>query len=172
LLTTFFNGDIDFNTPELNQFISHTPTFGAYDEARLIFGRRAALVRLHPSLSDPLNDRRAEVKILRQVSDWQLSSLAQICTLSLHLLLTMENLYIHEDLNSPPNWRDDIENTEWLDLLLPFTAVKNRSVARSAKCSLGGVPSHRNLSRKALRSSFLRDSSPIALSPFRYGRET
>jgi hypothetical protein len=37
----------------------------------------------------------------------------------------MENLYIYENLRSPPNWKDDIENTEWLDLLLPFTAVKN-----------------------------------------------
>ena len=37
----------------------------------------------------------------------------------------MENLYISEDLYSPPNWKDDIENAEWLDLLLPFTAVKN-----------------------------------------------
>jgi hypothetical protein len=36
LSTTFFN-DIDFDTPELNQFISRTPTLGAYDEARLIF---------------------------------------------------------------------------------------------------------------------------------------
>ncbi|KAN0126548.1 hypothetical protein V8E52_000188, partial [Russula decolorans] len=32
LLTTFFN-DINFNTPELNQFISRTLTLGAYDEA-------------------------------------------------------------------------------------------------------------------------------------------
>jgi hypothetical protein len=39
LLTTFFN-DINFNTPELNQFISRTLTLGAYDEARLIFHRR------------------------------------------------------------------------------------------------------------------------------------
>jgi hypothetical protein len=37
----------------------------------------------------------------------------------------MENLYIYENLDSPPNWKDDIENAEWLDLLLPFTAVKN-----------------------------------------------
>ena len=32
--------------------------------------------------------------------------------------------------------------------------------------------SHRNLSRRALRSSFLRDSSPITLSPFLSGIET
>ena len=41
------------------------------------------------------------------------------------LLLTTEKLYIKEDEYSPPNWKDDIENTEWLDLLLPFTVVKN-----------------------------------------------
>jgi hypothetical protein len=36
LSTTFFN-DIDFNIPELSQFISRTPTLGAYNEACLIF---------------------------------------------------------------------------------------------------------------------------------------
>ena len=43
----------------------------------------------------------------------------------MHLLLTIENLYIDERLDSPSDWKDDIENAEWLDLLLPFTAVKN-----------------------------------------------
>jgi len=37
----------------------------------------------------------------------------------------MENLYIYDDLDSAPDWKDDIENTEWLDLLLPFTTVKD-----------------------------------------------
>jgi hypothetical protein len=122
LWITFFN-DIDFNTPELNQFISRTPalTVLTYDEARLIFDSHRALVWLRQSQPE----RSVEVTILCQASDWQLSSLAQICTFSLHLFLTMENLYIYEDLYSPPNWKDDIENTEWLDLLLPFTAVKN-----------------------------------------------
>jgi hypothetical protein len=66
-----------------------------------------------------------EVRISCQVSDWQLLSLAQICTLLLHLFLKIENLYIYENLHSPPNWKNDIDNTEWLDLLLPFAAVKN-----------------------------------------------
>jgi hypothetical protein len=63
------------------------------------------------------------------MTDGQLSSLAQICSLSLRLLLTMETLYIHEG-NSPPDWKDDIENAEWLDLLLPFTAVKNLCLSK------------------------------------------
>jgi hypothetical protein len=119
LSATFFN-DIDFITPELNQFISCTPKLGAFDEARLIFHHHEALVRLRSP-----GTRMVEVRILCRVPDWQLSSLAQICTLSLHFILTMENLYIHEGQHLPPNWTDDIENTEWLDLLLSFTAVKN-----------------------------------------------
>jgi hypothetical protein len=120
LSTQFFNDDDSFNTPELSQFISRTPTLGAYDEACLIFRSREALVRLqsHP---EPSDRRMVEVEILCQGSR-QLSSLAQICTFPLHPLLTMENLYIYWDLYSPLN---DIENTEWLDLLLPFTAAKN-----------------------------------------------
>ena len=122
LLITFFN-DIHFDTPELTQFINRTPTLGVYDEARLIFGGRQALVRLEPR-PKPSNNRLVQVNILCQVSDWQLSSLAQICTLSLLPFLTMENLYIHENPRSLV-WKDDIEAAEWLDLLHPFTAVKN-----------------------------------------------
>ena len=121
LSITFFN-DIDFDTPELNQFISRTPIFGAYDASHLIFHSHSADLRLesHP---EPSDHRRVNVRILCQVSGWQLSSLAQICTL-LRLLLTTEDLFIYEG-NYPSYWEGDIENTEWLDLLLPFTAVKN-----------------------------------------------
>jgi hypothetical protein len=129
LSTTFFN-DVDFNTPDLNQFISRTPTLGAYDEARLIVHSHEAQVRLCQFQPERSDHRMAEVKLLCQVPDWQLSSLVQICTLSLHPFLTMGNLYIHEDLYSPPKWMDDIENTEWLDLLLPYTAVKNLYLSR------------------------------------------
>ena len=120
----FFN-DIDFDTPELIQFISRTPPLGrAYDEVHLIFDSPAALVRLqlHPELS---RHTMIQVEILCQVPNWQLSSLAQICNLPLRLFLTMEYLYIYEDQYSQIYWEDDIDFTEWLELLLPFTAVKN-----------------------------------------------
>jgi len=122
LSTTLFN-DIDFDTPELIQFISRTLTFGAYDKAHLVFHSREALVRLQSHLWS--FSRGIEVKILCQVPDWQLSSLAQICTLSLDLLSTVENLYINGNPYPQLDWNDNIENTEWLELLLSFTAVKN-----------------------------------------------
>jgi hypothetical protein len=50
LLTTFIRViDIGFNAPELDRFISRTPILGVYDEARLIFHDRKALVRLRQS---------------------------------------------------------------------------------------------------------------------------
>ena len=120
-----FLEDIDFNTRELNQFISRTPTFGAYDEALLKFGCGGALVWLrqsHPGRSD---HGMVTIEISSQVPDRLLSNLTQICTLSLRLLLTMENLYIGGNQDSPLIQENDIEITKWLDLLLPFTAVKN-----------------------------------------------
>ena len=122
-LSTMFFNDIDFDTPELAQFIGRTPTLRVYDKARLMFGGHQAQVRLKPRPKQ-FSQRMVEVTILCQVSNWQLSSLAQVCTLPLRPLLTMENLYI-EGQYPPVNWKDDIEAVEWLDLLHPFGAVKN-----------------------------------------------
>ena len=117
----------DNDTPELNQFISRTPRFGAYDEARLIFYNRAAQVRLQ-SQSD---HGMVEVQIICGKPDRQLSCMAQICTLALHPLLTMDNLYFEGDQLIPLLLSDGIENTNWLDLLLPFTAVKNLYLSKA-----------------------------------------
>ena len=37
----------------------------------------------------------------------------------------LEDLYIYGRPKSKPGWKDDIENGLWLQLLHPFTAVKN-----------------------------------------------
>jgi hypothetical protein len=122
-LSTIFFNYIDFNTPELKQFISRTPTLGAYDEAHLIFASDRVRVRLRQCQPERSDQRMVEVQIM---VNRELSTLAKICTLSLGPLLTMENLYIDASLSSPLVWEEEeIENTECLDLLLPFTAVKN-----------------------------------------------
>ena len=122
--TTLLN-NIAFDTPELRQFISRTPRFGAYDEARLIFYSHQALVRLqsHP---EPSDHGMVEIKIICRVPNHQFSSLAQLCALPLRPLLTMENLYIYENPYSPPDWKDDIG----LDLLRAFKAVKNLHLSK------------------------------------------
>ena len=124
-LSTTFSLDFSFRAAELYQFISRTPTLGSYyDEAHLSFDSRNALVRLCQSHAESSDHRMVELETLCQKPDRQFSSMVQTCTSykSLRLLLTMENLYIDGDLK--PTF-DDINNTKWLDLILPFTAVKN-----------------------------------------------
>lgn len=57
--------------------------------------------------------------------DWQLSGLAQVCGSSFpqDLIHTTEHLYILDYGNSELRWQDDIESSQWLELLYPFTAV-------------------------------------------------
>ena len=114
-----------FDTPELKQFISRTPRFGAYNEAHLIFHSYKAQVRLqsHPEQSD--NPGMVQVSILCQGPVRQLSFLARICTSSLRLLLTVDNLYFEVDRFATLFSTDGLENADWLNILLPFTAVKN-----------------------------------------------
>ena len=71
------------------------------------------------------SDHSVQVDIRCPVSEWQLSSLEQVCTSSLPPVSTLGDLYIFEYQEDPPRWQDDVENTLWLELLRPFAAVKN-----------------------------------------------
>jgi hypothetical protein len=112
---TLFN-QIDFGTPRLAQFINRTLKLGKRD-ATVVFDDDFASVKLSPG------NLRTEISC--REPDWQLSSTEQVCNSSLHLLSTVEDLYIEHEYEQLV-WKDDaIENTLWLQLLLPFTAVKN-----------------------------------------------
>ncbi len=117
-LSIIFFNQIDFDGPRLAQFISRTPILADCD-AHVEFYESSASVRL-PSLS-----KRFAIGISCKEPDWQLSSVAQVCNSCLPLLSMIEDLYI-EHQSSQLIWKNDaIENTLWLELLLPFPAVKN-----------------------------------------------
>jgi hypothetical protein len=161
LYIAFFN-QIVFDTPKTMQFISRTPSLGARVKARLAFRDDAADVRLSsqtPGLEQIL------VKIPCKEFDWQISSLEQVCTSSLPLLSKLEDLYIFEETKSPPNWKDNIENMLWLELLCPFTTVKNLYL--SENFALRIVPALEELVGDravevlpALQNIFLEDLQP------------
>ena len=120
---TFFN-QIDFYCPRLAQFIICTPTLRALDEAHMIFTDNTASVELRYRTSQSEFDN-LEIAISCREPDWQLSSIEQACNSSLHPLSMIEDLYI-EHRYSELVWKNDaIENTLWLELLLPFATVKN-----------------------------------------------
>jgi hypothetical protein len=125
LAITFFH-QLLFDTPRLGQFISRTPNFKTYDEARVQFSDWD----VHFTLPQKINrDRKLDIHILGNHPDWQLSSVAQVISSSFPqaLIFAVERLYIFDFGHSfsRPHWQDDVESGQWLELLHPFTAVKD-----------------------------------------------
>ena len=120
LRITFFN-QIVFDTPQFIQFISRTSTSEALVKASVSFEDGKAVI----DISSQSYYRTLKVGISCRELDWQVSSLEQVCTLCLPPLSMLEDLYISEEPSWQSDWQDNIENTLWLELLLPFTSVKN-----------------------------------------------
>jgi hypothetical protein len=114
-----------FDTHQLTQFISRTPNFKALDEAHAIFSEWDILVTL---LQTP--DRRIDLNILCSQPNFQLSSLSQVCSslFPLPLIHAVESLYIRNRLRL--RWHDEIESSQWLEPLRPFTSVKSLYISR------------------------------------------
>ena len=126
MFITFFN-QIDFDCPQLTQFVNCTPKLRTLDDARVRFGNLTASIRLRslkPKITPKIGFGDLLIEISCREPDWQLSSIEQVCNPSLHPLSTIEDLYIEHEY-SELAWDDDaIENTLWLELLIPFIAVK------------------------------------------------
>ena len=121
LYIALFN-QIVFETPQFIQFIGHSPILETFEKAIVVFSKYAARVRFSSQTSGhgTLNMTIPCIEL-----DWQVSSMEQVCTSCLPPLSTLEDLYIYESLHSQPVWKDNIEDTLWLELLRPFPAVKN-----------------------------------------------
>jgi hypothetical protein len=117
LIITFFHQLIS-DSPRLTQFMSRTPKFKAHNEALVVFSSYDVSVTL-PHTSDAV----LQFRISCSQSDRQLSSLAQVCSSSINqaLISTIERLRIRNE----SHWQDDSENSQWLELFRPFTAVKH-----------------------------------------------
>jgi hypothetical protein len=124
---TFFH-QLIFDTPQLAQFISRTPKFKAHDEARVVFFDCQVSVTLPKAF-----DGEIELEISCRQPDWQLSSLAQICSSFFPptLIPAVEQLYILADHDlSQVHWQGDIESSQWLELLHPFNTVVGLYISR------------------------------------------
>ena len=117
-----FTHEIEFDNPQLVQFINRTPTLKAPDEAHVIFDDSAGWVTLSSKASGP---GEFNVEISCGGLEWQLPALKRVCNLSLPPLFTVEDLYVCENAGSRLNWDYPMESEEWLELLKPFTSVKN-----------------------------------------------
>jgi hypothetical protein len=122
----FFN-QIIFDTPQLFQFINRTPTLRVPETGSIVFHSKAVYVNFGSPIEK--HDEVLGVRILCAASEWQLSSLEQVCTSSLPPVSTLEVLFIFGPLilshhRNPLRWPDDVENMLWLDLFRSFVTLK------------------------------------------------
>ena len=147
-----------FDAPQLAQFLARTSIHPPI-EARIDFFEHYIEVTF-PGIFP----KKFVLAIGCRQSDWQLSSLSQVLSSSLPeaFISTVEHLYICEDKYLRPHWQDDIEDSQWLDLLHPFTAVKNLYLSREFVSRIAPVlqefarellPSLQNLSLQDLDPS-------------------
>ncbi|KAN0109725.1 hypothetical protein V8E52_008972 [Russula decolorans] len=115
---TFFNQTY-FHCPRLAQFINRTSTLWARDKAYVEFDDWSTRVALLG------RSKTIEIGTSCTEPNGRLSSIVHICNSPLHPLSTVEDLYIGQQ-RRPLDWKkSSIEDTLWLQLLLPFIAVKN-----------------------------------------------
>ncbi|KAI0290800.1 hypothetical protein BC826DRAFT_1106271 [Russula brevipes] len=154
----FFN-QLIFNTPRLSSFISRAEKLRSQSQACMTFCYD--IVQLsHTKAGGP----RLNLTILCGASDWQLSSLTQFCRSPFLSLSNLERLEICENSYSGPQWQEDVDNIQWLELLLTFTAVKGLSLSKEFTPRV--VPALQELSGErimdvlpALRSISLSETS-------------
>ena len=142
LRTTFFN-DTVIATQQFVQFISRTPTSRAPKKAQFILQNRHACLRF---LLQTPGDGVLNLGISCRRLDLQLSSLKRLCTSCFPCLSILEDLYIYEDPESVPDWKDDIENGLWLQLLHLFTAVRNLFLSEQIALRIGHQQTCKKLS--------------------------
>ena len=115
----FFN-QLIFHTPSLRDFIGRTETFKAPHKARVTFWEGGVKVEFYLGDGDSFR-QRLSLKVSCRPSDWQLSSVAQVCDSAVSPLPTLDRLEFYI-------WRSqkyDVEGAQWLELLHPFTSIKD-----------------------------------------------
>jgi hypothetical protein len=127
IYVTFFH-QLIFNIPQLARLMRRTARLQALNEVHVDFVDDG--VQVESRSPTRIFDEKSGLKVLCDELDSQLSPLAQVFTSIFPLICVVEYLYIYASRSRylPSQccqWHRDIENMQWLEILHPFTAVKN-----------------------------------------------
>jgi len=180
LIIEFFM-DLDFDVPQLHRLIGHAEEFKTFDRADVSISKYSIRLHVYPNTGSVDRRRQLELRISCRELDYQLSSLAQVCSSSFPIIFALEDLQIREnDRFSSSHWKDDMENAQWLELLDPFTALKNLYLTYGIVQRFCGALQELSGERAtevlpALRNLFVQGSSlePVleAMKPFIAARQ-
>ncbi|KAH9971516.1 hypothetical protein BGW80DRAFT_1561523 [Lactifluus volemus] len=113
----FFN-QLVFSIQQLPRFIGHSPALTMpYNSANISIHGNNNNVRMFFSATH----KTLSFTICCRAVDWQVSSMAQICNQLSFILSSIDQLNID---NSGSIRQVDMDDTQWLELLQPFTAVQ------------------------------------------------
>ncbi|KAI9436096.1 hypothetical protein F5148DRAFT_30347 [Russula earlei] len=130
ILFVTFLMDLDFVLPQLLRFISQVESFNSCDGAAVLTLNGAIQFVL---FGESLQFTKLSLEIRCRGLDWQLALLAQVCSSSFPFLSTLVHLDIKGDDDLPQShWKDGMETTQWLELLAPFTAMKDLRLTHQA----------------------------------------
>ena len=111
---TFFD-QLVFDVPQLAQLMRHTTGCQALNEAHMDFGDHRVQVEFLPPTRTL--DEKSRLKVLCDGLNPHLSSLLQVFSSIFPSICSAEHLYIYTSRHT--------EDLQWLEILHPFTAVKN-----------------------------------------------
>ena len=140
---TYFN-QLDFRVPQLSRFIRRTEHL-ELSQSQNLHGRiRISSLGVELDLQEEgRRGSRLTLHISCKCLDWQVLHLAQILGQSPTMVSNVEHLSIENDLQLEPDWKDSMDDTDWLELLRLFTAVKklhgSKRLAEHIALALDGV---------------------------------
>jgi hypothetical protein len=178
---TFFDQSV-FDIPLLHDFIGRTKILNSTHRVDASFSNFRSRISFFERKGDiDFKVLCLEMPCSSYTVDSQLSSFAQACSSLLSSLPSLEHLGIYKAGLLLSEWQDEVENTQWMELLRPFITVKDLvpdeafvlSVA-SALQDLAGerateiLPALQNIFLEGFSSS---DPVPEGLSKFIAARE-
>jgi hypothetical protein len=163
---TFFN-QLVFDISQFPNLIYRTEKLTVIDKADVVLNPSSIVITLSPK-GGSVDSMKLKLEISCTKFDWQLSALAQVCNSCLVTLSGLERLSVCDGRYKPQHWQDDIENTQWIELLRPFATVKDLYL--SDEVALRVAPALQELSEEwvtevlpALRDIFIDGFEPSGL---------
>jgi hypothetical protein len=142
MFITFFN-QLIFDIRHLPRLIHHAGILGAYSQVEIAF--RSHSIEISVSYVEGTSPPKTFILMIScRMRDWQVSSMAQICAQFRFLLSSVEQLNIRILNSYYPPLEVDMDSTQWLELLHPFTAVRTLRISAELQSLI--VPALQDLS--------------------------
>ena len=122
-----------FDIPQVAEFMMRTTRFEVLNEAHLDFDYLGVQFgNIPPTWDIPVDEMSGfRITVMRvELDQWNLS-LSQFLTSIFPFIYMVKHIYIYGPLQLSMQWRIDVDNIQWLEILHPLTALKSLYLSRA-----------------------------------------